>query len=101
MLYTIAQKNFKKVVDKPYSPCAIIRLSKERRIHTMPSEAQKRATKKYVKEHVYKFQVRINKDTEADIYDRLNKVPYKMSYVKDLIRKDIQEHPDLYDDLTK
>ena len=67
----------------------------------MPSEAQKRAAKKYNKEYVVRFLVRINRNTEADILDRLNKVPAKMTYIKDLIRKDIQENPDLYDTITE
>ena len=62
----------------------------------MTTEAQKKATAKYKKDHNVQIYLAINKDTEADILERLNSVPYKMTYIKDLIRKDIQENPDLY-----
>ena len=67
----------------------------------MPSEAQKRATYKYQKNKIKPIRFAVNIDTEADILDRLNKVPAKMTYIKDLIRKDIQENPDLYDTITE
>lgn len=65
------------------------------------SEAQIRAVQNYKKKHQKQIIFEVNRDTEADILARLEAVPKRMTYIKDLIRKDIQEHPDLYDDLTK
>ena len=65
------------------------------------SEAQIRASRKYNKANKVPIPFEVNKTTEADILERLNSVPYKMTYIKDLIRKDIQERPNLYDDITK
>ena len=67
----------------------------------MPSEAQKRATYKYQKNKIKPIRFAVNVDTEADILERLNEVPYKQTYIKDLIRKDIQENPNLYDSITE
>lgn len=67
----------------------------------MTSEAQKKAVYNYHKKKIKQVKLLVNIDTEADILDRLNKVPAKMTYIKDLIRKDIQENPNLYDSITE
>lgn len=49
---------------------------------------QERYAKKYIKQ--YKFDC--VKTTEQDIIDKMESVPNKARYVKDLIRKDIYEN---------
>ena len=65
------------------------------------SDAQIRASMKYNKTHKKHFPLDINIDTEQDILERLNTVPYKQTYIKELIRQDIAARPNLYDDMTK
>ena len=65
------------------------------------SEAQKQALYRYQKKKVQQIKFTLNKETEKDILDRLNSVPHKMTYIKDLIRKDILANPNLYDYLTE
>lgn len=67
----------------------------------MPSEAQKRAKKAYDKRTILPIRFAVNKNTESDILERLNSVPYKQTYIKELIRQDIAARPNLYDDMTK
>ena len=55
----------------------------------MVSEAQKRATIKYQKEHTVMFSLRFNYKYDADILDKLSKVSNKAGYIKTLIREDI------------
>lgn len=54
------------------------------------TEAQKRASAKYHKEHLRVFNLRINRRTEADILDKLEAVDNVQGYLKDLIRQDIR-----------
>ncbi len=59
----------------------------------MASEAQKRATDKYDAENTIQFKMKLNKNTEKDIINRLNEVGSKSTYVKELIRNDIKKSP--------
>ena len=59
----------------------------------MPStDAQKRASAEYNKKKTVQIALRLNVETEKDIIDQLNKVPSKMGYIKELIRKDIENN---------
>ncbi len=57
----------------------------------MPSEAQKRAALKYRATHTVKVTIELNKSTDADILEKLESVPNKAGYVKQLIRADINK----------
>lgn len=50
-----------------------------------------KAIDKFNKEKTNVVSVRLNKNTDADIIEKLNSVPSKMGYIKDLIRKDIEK----------
>ena len=56
----------------------------------MISEAQKRASAKYVKENVRKFELRFY-PKEADILAHFEKQENKSGYLKRLIREDMQQ----------
>jgi len=55
------------------------------------SEAQKRANAKYDKSNTKMMSFKFNLQTDADILDRLAKVPNKQGYIKELIRKDMKK----------
>ncbi len=56
----------------------------------MASEAKLRANSKSNKINTKMICVRLSYNTDADIIKKLNEVPSKMGYIKDLIRKDLQ-----------
>lgn len=53
------------------------------------SEAQRRAQDKYDRRNTVQVHLKLNLYTDKDILDRLNSVPNKQGYIKDLIRRDI------------
>lgn len=55
----------------------------------MASEAQLRASRKYDKTNTKNYPIKINKRTEKDIYEHLEKTENVNGYIKELIRKDI------------
>lgn len=56
----------------------------------MKTKAEIRASNKYNKEKTISVQLRLNKTTDADIISKLQSVPSKMGYIKELIRKDMK-----------
>ena len=62
-------------------------------IEKRSSDAHIRANSKYNKANTKSVALRFNLRTDNDILERLGKVPSKMGYIKDLIRKDIKENP--------
>lgn len=54
------------------------------------SDAQKRAAAKYDAQHTMRVFIKLNKETDADILQRLEQVPNKQGYIKALIRRDIE-----------
>lgn len=56
----------------------------------MTSEAQKKAALKYMRKNTMGISLRLNSKIDADICDKLKSVENKNSYIKDLIRKDIE-----------
>lgn len=67
----------------------------------MTTEAQKRASKKYDEKNTIGFYLKLNLRTDADIIEKLESVPAKQTYIKDLIRKDmggriLVEHSDQF-----
>lgn len=55
----------------------------------MSTEAEKRASRKYDKEHVVQISVKLNKKTDEDILKFLKGIENKQGYIKTLIRHDI------------
>lgn len=55
------------------------------------SEALIKAQDKYEKKRVC-INIRLNKETDLDIIEKLNNVDNKQGYIKELIRKDIKNH---------
>lgn len=49
-----------------------------------------RAVNKFNKEKTKSVQLRLNLTTDADILEKLDGVPSKMGYIKQLIREDIK-----------
>lgn len=58
----------------------------------MATKAEIKAANKYNKENTVCVQLRLNKNTDADIIEKLNSVPSKMGYIKELIRADIKQN---------
>ena len=53
------------------------------------SEAKIRASAKYDKNNTRLIQLKLNKKTDADILDYLDKLDNRQGYIKELIRKDM------------
>lgn len=58
----------------------------------MATEAQKRASEKYNKEHTKTTLLRFNKKTDADILAHLDTVGNKQGFIKELIRASIHQN---------
>lgn len=54
------------------------------------SKAQLKASSKYNKANTKNFPIKVNKKTEKDIYDRLEKCTNVNGYIKALIRADME-----------
>ena len=53
------------------------------------TESQIRASAKYNKENTVQISLKLNRSTDADLIDNLNRVANKQGYIKELIRRDI------------
>lgn len=53
------------------------------------TESQIRASIRYNKENTVQISLKLNRSTDADLIDSLNRVTNKQGYIKDLIRRDI------------
>lgn len=58
----------------------------------MQTEAQKRAKEKYDEKTAVQIKLKLNKNTDADILEQLEKVGNKQGYIKELIRADIAKN---------
>lgn len=56
----------------------------------MAKESQLKAQKKYDAQNTVQFKMKLNKNTDSDILKKLDAVPNKQGYIKELIRDDIQ-----------
>lgn len=54
------------------------------------TEAQRKASKKYNEKNTKISSIKVNLKTEKDIYDKLESVDNVNGYIKQLIRKDIE-----------
>ena len=59
----------------------------------MATEAQRKAVKKYDKENVKGVFLKLNKNTDKDILDKLWSEENVQGYIKRLIREDIKKSP--------
>ena len=53
------------------------------------TESQIRASIKYNKENTVQISLKLNRSTDADLIDSLNRIANKQGYIKELIRRDI------------
>ena len=53
------------------------------------TESQIRASVKYNKENTVQISLKLNRTTDADLIDSLNRIANKQGYIKELIRRDI------------
>lgn len=54
------------------------------------TEAQRRAVRRFEKANTVQVHLKLNRNTDADILEKLNSVPSKMGYIKKLIRADLE-----------
>ena len=59
--------------------------------HNKTSQAQKDAVRRYDKEHTRQIMLKLNLETDADILQRLDEIPNKQGYIKELIREDMKK----------
>lgn len=55
----------------------------------MATESKRKANAKYDREHTTGVFLKLNKETDKDILEKLSSVPNRQGYIKDLIRKDL------------
>lgn len=55
------------------------------------SDAQKKAAAKYDKAHTRLITLKLNTKTDKDVLARLDAVPSRQGYIKELVRADIRE----------
>lgn len=56
----------------------------------MATEAQLKAGRKYDREHTRQIHLKLNRRTDGDVLEKLDSVPSKQGYIKELIREDIE-----------
>lgn len=56
--------------------------------------AQVRASMRYDEKNTVKFTVKLNRRTDRDLIERMESVSNKNGYIKELIRKDIEDGKD-------
>ena len=55
----------------------------------MVSNAQKKASKKYIQNNIKTLSIQLSKKYDIDIINHIDNVKNKAAYIKELIRKDI------------
>lgn len=53
------------------------------------TESQIKASIRYNKENTVQISLKLNRSTDADLIDSLNRIANKQGYIKELIRRDI------------
>lgn len=53
------------------------------------SESQNKATQNYKKKNVKKYLLELNRNTDQELIDKMESVQNKQGYLKELIKKDI------------
>ena len=64
---------------------------KRREVTRMASEAQIKAQKKYDAENTLQVHLKLNRRTDGDVLEKLDSVPNKQGYIKQLIRADLKK----------
>ena len=64
---------------------------KRREVTRMASEAQIKAQKKYDAENTLQVHLKLNRRTDEDVLEKLDSVPNKQGYIKQLIRADLKK----------
>lgn len=54
------------------------------------TDAQKRAREKYESTNCIQIKLKLNRKTDADILEKLESVPNKQGYIKELIRDNLK-----------
>lgn len=57
----------------------------------MEKDDKYKAQKKYQLEKQKQYQFRFTRSTDADIIEKLDSVPNRLGYIRELIRKDLQK----------
>lgn len=57
----------------------------------MATEAQIKAQKKYDAENTRQVHLKLNRNTDKDVLDKLDEVLSKQGYIKRLIREDLEK----------
>lgn len=57
----------------------------------MVSEAQKRAKKRYDRLRTKQYVMRLRIGADADVIEKLDSVPSKTEFIRELVRRDIRE----------
>lgn len=57
----------------------------------MATEAQIKAQRKYETENTRQFLLKLNRRTDEDVLEKLDSVPNKQGYIKELIRADLEK----------
>lgn len=57
----------------------------------MATEAQIKAQAKYDAANTKQFHLKLNRNTDWDVIDKLNSVPNMQGYIKKLIRADLEK----------
>ena len=55
----------------------------------MATEAQRKAQRRYDAENTRQVHLKLNRNTDKDVLDKLDEVPSKQGYIKRLIREDL------------
>lgn len=56
------------------------------------SDAKKKANAKWNKKNLKQFIFAFNKNSDADVIERLERVPNRTDYIRELVRKDIENN---------
>lgn len=58
----------------------------------MSIEKKETPQQRYDKTHTTRYQLKLNNNTDKDIIDKLNSVKSKQGYIKECIRKDLEQN---------
>ena len=64
---------------------------KRREVTRMATEAQIKAQEKYDAENTRQVHLKLNRRTDEDVLEKLDSVPNKQGYIKQLIRADLKK----------
>lgn len=62
----------------------------------MATEARLKANARYAKTNMKQVKLTLNRNTDADILERLESCPNIAGYLKELVRADMEARPDLF-----